>query len=96
MEHQATERFYQDFAELSPTDQELFRRRARQLCSDLARGRPSDNLNVRVVTGFTGILEMTWAQNARATFSVGGFATEGPVIMWRRVGRWDVLPEDPT
>jgi hypothetical protein len=93
-QHQATERFYEDFGKLSEEDQELFERAAEKLIEDLAVGQPRESLHVRRVQGFTGLYEMTWTVKGRATFSVGGLG-DGQILIWRRVGKLDVL-SDPT
>ncbi|HEX3270763.1 MAG TPA: hypothetical protein VHR15_08940 [Ktedonobacterales bacterium] len=42
--------------------------------------------------GHTGVFEMTWADDGRATFSYGTSSVPGePHIIWRRVGSHDIL-----
>ena len=44
-------------------------------------------LRVKGVQGATGIFEMTWAADGRATFEYGDEVTKGePHVVWRRVG----------
>jgi hypothetical protein len=85
--HQATERFYDDFGKLSDKEQEEFRDATRMLSAELARGRqPPIDLNVRRIKGFTGLYEMTFGINGRATFSVSAPVEGNPTIIWRRIG----------
>jgi hypothetical protein len=51
-------------------------------------------LRVKGVRGASGVFELAWAPDGRATFSYGGAVVEGgPHIIWRRVGTHDVLRE---
>jgi hypothetical protein len=52
-----------------------------------AGGQFRKGLRVKGVKGATGVLEMTWADNGRATFQYGAPVVEGePHVIWRRVG----------
>ena len=59
-----------------------------QFVEDLQRDRGfRKGLRVKGVQGATGIFEMTWAADGRATFEFGDEVTEGePHVVWRRVG----------
>jgi hypothetical protein len=47
---------------------------------------------VKGIQGATGIFEMTWAPNGRATFEYGDeVAEDHPHVIWRRVGTHDVF-----
>lgn len=49
-------------------------------------------LRVRGVQGASGVFEMTWADDGRATFEYGEPLREGEVhVIWRRVGTHDVF-----
>jgi hypothetical protein len=49
-------------------------------------------LRVKGVKGASGIFEMTWADDGRATFEYGGSLIEGePHVIWRRVGTHSVF-----
>jgi hypothetical protein len=51
-------------------------------------------LRVKRVQGASGVWEMTYAPDGRATFSYGAEVMSGePHIVWRRVGTHDVLAE---
>jgi hypothetical protein len=86
-------RFDKDFAQLSAEDKERFRQAAAKLAEDLNRRRqPRSGLRVRGIEGTTGIFEITWAPDGRATFHYGEPVREGqPHVVWRRVGRHSIL-----
>jgi hypothetical protein len=49
-------------------------------------------LRVKRVQGTTGVWEVTFAQDGRATFAYGDEVRSGePHVIWRRVGSHDVL-----
>ena len=87
-------RFRSDFARLSPEQQAAFLIAVQQFVADLSsEGRVFRNgLRVKGIQGATGILEMTWAPDGRATFEYGEEVTPGePHIVWRRVGTHSVF-----
>lgn len=44
------------------------------------------------VQGASGVFEMTWASDGRATFSYGNTIMSGkPHIVWRRIGTHDIF-----
>ncbi len=52
--------------------------------------RPS--LRIKRVRGTTGIFEMMWAPNGRATFEYGVEVHPGdPHIVWRRIGTHEIF-----
>ncbi len=72
-------RFRADFERLTPTQQAAFLVAVEQFVEDL---------RVKGIQGATGIFEMTWAPNGKATFEYGASGTEGqPHVIWRRVGQ---------
>jgi hypothetical protein len=81
-------RFRADFERLTPTQQSAFLTAVQQFVEDLQQGRAfRKGLWVKGIQGATGIFEMTWAADGRATFEYGGVVTEGePHVVWRRVG----------
>ncbi|HEX4980350.1 MAG TPA: hypothetical protein VFV63_01575 [Ilumatobacteraceae bacterium] len=81
-------RFRADFERLTPTQQSAFLSAVQQFVEDLQRGGPfRKGLRVKGIQGATGIFEMTWAADGRATFEYGDPVTEGePHVVWRRVG----------
>lgn len=79
---------------LSPERQVAFLAAVRQFVEDL--GRPErgfrNGLRVKGIQGATGIFEMTWAPDGRATFEYGDEVVPGePHVVWRRVGTHDVF-----
>ncbi len=81
-------RFGADFDSLSPSDQAAFLAAVGHFVDDLRRGRVfRKGLRVKAIKGATGIFEMTWADNGRATFEYADSVMEGePHVIWRRVG----------
>lgn len=81
-------RFRADVERLSPTQQAAFLIAVQQFVDDLQRGRGfRTGLRVKGIQGATGIFEMTWAPDGRATFEYGDEVMEGESrVVWRRVG----------
>jgi hypothetical protein len=87
------ERFRADFARLSPAQQSAFLQAVEQFVADLRMGDGfRKGLRVRGVKGATGVYELTWADDGRATFQYGPEITNGePHVVWRRVGTHDIF-----
>ncbi len=81
-------RFRRDFDALSPKQQTAFLNAVEQFVQDLRTGTGfRKGLRVKSVQGASGIFEMTWADDGRATFEYGNTVAAGePHIIWRRVG----------
>lgn len=90
-----TERFDKDYAELSPEERKRFKIAVKKFIEDLRAERSfRRGLRVKGVKGASGIFEMTWADDGRATFEFGAEQREGEAhILWRRVGTHDVFGE---
>ena len=88
-------RFRRDFASMTTAQQAALFATVAQLVEDLAAAkRFRKGLRVKGVQGTTGIFEMTWAPDGRATFEYGDPVRGGePHIVWRRVGTHAVLRE---
>jgi len=86
-------RFGKDFDGLTRQQQELFLLAVAQFVEDLLRRHGfRKGLRVRSVTGATGIFEMTWADNGRATFEYGEATVPNePHVVWRRVGTHEIF-----
>jgi len=86
-------RFRADFERLTPTQQIAFLIAVAEFVEDLRRDHTfRKGLRVKGIQGATGIFEMTWAPNGRATFEYGDEVTKGqPHVIWRRVGTHDVF-----
>jgi hypothetical protein len=85
-------RFGVDFADLSAEQQSAFLAVVALFVADLSAGTFRSSLRVKGVRGATGVFEMTWAANGRASFHYGREVIPGePHIIWRRVGTHDVF-----
>ena len=86
-------RFGADFDRLTPAQQAAFLAAVTQFVEDLREsGRFRKGLRVKGVQGASGVFEMTWADDGRATFQYGDAIVEGEThVIWRRVGTHDVL-----
>lgn len=81
-------RFDKDFAGLTHDEQVAFRLAVGKFVEDLAHGGPfRKGLRVKGVKGSTGVFELTWGDDGRATFEYGPNQVPGePHVIWRRVG----------
>ena len=86
-------RFRADFERLTPTQQAALLAAVQQFVDDMQRGGAfHKGLRVKGIQGATGIFEMTWAADGRATFEYGDEVTEGEChVVWRRVGTHAIL-----
>ena len=86
-------RFGADFDRLTPAQQAAFLAAVAQFVEDLRKGGQfRKGLRIKGVQGASGIFEMTWADDGRATFQYGDALLEGePHVIWRRVGTHDVF-----
>ena len=86
-------RFRADFENLTPAQQAAFLLAVAQFVEDLRSGRPfRKGLRVKGIQGATGIFEMTWADDGRATFEYGDeVVTRKAHVIWRRVGTHSVF-----
>ena len=81
-------RFRADFQRLTPTQQAAFLVAIRLFVDDLEGGHGfRKGLRVKGIQGASGIFEMLWAPDGRATFEYGSEVVAGQAhVMWRRVG----------
>lgn len=81
-------RFQADFGSLSAEQQGAFLAAVQQFVEDMNAERGfRKGLRVKAVQGATGMFEMTWAADGRATFHYGAAVIPGqPHVVWRRVG----------
>ncbi|HEY3842086.1 MAG TPA: hypothetical protein VGL48_02440 [Acidimicrobiales bacterium] len=86
-------RFGADFDALTAEQQAAFLAAVTQFVEDLRRGTKfRKGLRVKGVQGASGVFEMTWAADGRATFEFGEAVVTGqPHVIWRRVGSHAVL-----
>jgi hypothetical protein len=90
--HAETDRFRRDSKDLTRAEREAFRKAVAKFLEDLPSGRFRKGLRIKRVQGTSGIFEMTWAADGRATFQYGEEIIEGePHVVWRRVGTHAIL-----
>lgn len=91
---QTDPRFDRDWKSLTPEQRQRFRRVIREeFRPDLASGRFRPGLRVKGIQDSpSGVFEMTWAPDGRATFEYGSEKRPGePHVIWRRIGSHDVF-----
>ena len=88
-------RFRADFERLTPTQQAAFLAAVQHFVEDLDRGHGIRmGLRVKGIEGATGIFEMTWDADGRATFEYGDEVIDGePHVVWRRVGTHSIFDQ---
>jgi len=81
-------RFAADFDSLSADQQATFLVAISHFVEDLRLGRGfRKGLRVKGIQGASGIYELTWADDGRATFEYGDPVVPGePHVVWRRIG----------
>jgi hypothetical protein len=85
--HAETDQFKRDLEALSPDDRRALKRAVRKFVEGLRSKKFRKGLRVNGIQGASGIFEMTWAGDGRATFQYGREVIEGePHVIWRRVG----------
>lgn len=85
-------RFGDDLAGLTPAQRLAFKEAVEHFVADLRRGSFRKGLRVKGIKGTSGVFEMTWAPDGRATFEYGEPVIEGtPHIVWRRIGTHEIL-----
>lgn len=88
------EAFFREFRRLSPESQRRFLAAVTQLVAALRERPPSfpPGLRVKGVQGHTGVWELTFAPDGRATFAYGEERQPGePHVVWRRIGDHSIL-----
>ncbi|MBN2176864.1 MAG: hypothetical protein JW722_04320 [Demequinaceae bacterium] len=87
-----TDAFHCDLAALTPPQRAAFILAVTHFVHDLDTGSFRKGLRVKKMAGRTGVWEMTWADDGRATFSFAEPVVEDKVhIVWRRIGTHDIL-----
>lgn len=88
-------RFGADFDRLTPAQQAAFLVAVAQFVEDLrSGGQFRKGLRVKGVKGATGVFEMTWGDDGRATFQYGERVVEGePHVIWRRIGTHEIFKQ---
>lgn len=92
---QVTTRFERDWKQLTPEMKARFQHAVTgQFVPDLVRGVFRAGLRVKGVQAASGVFEMTWAPDGRATFSYGRQQKAGePHVIWRRIGTHEIFRE---
>jgi hypothetical protein len=90
-------RFRQDFKNLTSQQRRRFERVVREeFVPDVDSGRFRPGLRVKGVHATSGIFEMTWAPDGRATWQYGAAVRQGlRHIIWRRVGTHSIFDPGP-
>lgn len=92
-------RFERDWRNLSAQQRAIFRKVIIEaFVPDLAASdRPfRPGLRVKGVAAHSGVVEMTWDNDGRATFSYGEERTPGqPHVIWRRIGTHAIFSPPP-
>ena len=84
--------FIREYARLSHDQRAAFRLAVERFRLELETGRFRAGLRVKGVRAASGVLEMTWAPDGRATFHFGEEKRPGePHVVWRRIGTHDIL-----
>jgi hypothetical protein len=91
--YERTASFKRDWEAPMPEQKEAAKRALQRFVEDLkAGGGFRKGLRVKGVKGASGIFEMTWADDGRATFEFGtSLIADEPHIIWRRIGTHDVF-----
>lgn len=86
--------FRRDWQGLTPQQQRQFLAALKELIAGLKEPQPSfhPRLRVKRMQGHSGIWEMSWAPDGRATFEYGDEVHPGQAhIIWRRVGTHSIF-----
>ena len=88
--YEQTDPFRDDLRKLSEDERQRLKSAVAKIVEDLRRG--GKGLRVKHVQSTSGVWEMTWAPNGRATFEYGPQVHQGePHVIWRRVGSHSIL-----
>lgn len=89
------DRFWREYHALPRARQALFDRAVAKLVADLRAGRLRKGLRIKAVQGHTGVWELTWAPDGRATFMYGTSPRPGDKhVIWLRIGGHEIF-DDP-
>jgi hypothetical protein len=92
-----TQRFRRDLKELTPGQRDRFERVVRdQFVPDIESGAFRPGLRVKRVQATSGVYEMTWAPDGRATWQYADPLRPGVRhIVWRRIGTHAIFAPAP-
>jgi hypothetical protein len=89
-------RFEREYRGLSASERRAFDTAWRRLAAGLRERPPAFEpaLRVKRVRGTSGVWELTWAPDGRATFEYGAERRAGEAhIVWRRIGSHRILEQ---
>lgn len=90
--HEELPRFLKDWQRLGPVQRAAFLNALQLFVAGFARQSFAPQLRVKRVQGETGVWEISWASDGRATFSYGTEVIPGePHVIWRRIGTHDIF-----
>ncbi len=92
--YDADEAFYREFDRLTPDGRRRFLEAVAQLVEALGKRPPAypPRLRVKRVQGHSGVWELSFAADGRATFEYGDEITPGEAhVVWRRIGDHSIL-----
>ena len=91
--HDEWAQFLREWRKLTPEQQSLFLAAVDEMVDDLSVHAPfRPSLRVKAVQGHSGVFEMTWATDGRATFHYGAEKRPGEAhIVWRRIGGHEIF-----
>lgn len=88
---EASQQFWKDLDRLSPEDRRRFKAGVERFIEGLRSGDMPPGLVVKPVQGSSGVFEMRWAPDGRATFRYGRGAPGDPKIIWLRIGGHEIF-----
>ncbi len=93
--HDELPQFLREFYALPPDRQRQFLKAVEKMVNDLRAGKGfRASLRIKAVQGHSGIYEMTWAGDGRATCEFGQPKTPGDAhVIWRRIGGHDIFKQ---
>jgi hypothetical protein len=90
--YSTTRQFKRDYAKLGAAEKAAFKDAMRKFVADLRGKGFRKGLRVKRVQGTSGVFEMTWADDGRATFEYGEEIRSGePHVIWRRCGGHEIF-----
>ena len=90
--YEALPEFIRNYERMTRDQRMAFQLAVEKFRRDLEAGRFRAGLRVKGVRSHSGVFEMTWAPDGRATFHFGDEHRPGEAhVVWRRVGTHDIL-----
>jgi hypothetical protein len=91
--HEEYLQFLREYRALPQSQRRAFPKAMQHMVQDLQAKRPFRvSLRIQGVQGHSGVFEMTWADDGRATFEYGPEQIPGEThIIWRRIGGHEIF-----